>query len=109
MNSLALKSEPLAAHVQCTDDELVVALTDGRTLTVPLAWFPRLANASVRHRSKYELLGNGSGVHWPMLDEDISIAGLLAGNPSIEFHTRPTMPSTGRPGKRRGAARTRTP
>lgn len=90
MSSLALKNEPRAEQVHCTEDELVVVLTDGRTLSVPLAWFPRLANASARQRSKYEFLGDGSGVHWPMLDEDISISGLLIGNPSIELQHRPT-------------------
>ena len=100
MSSLALKSEPRAEHVHCTEDELVVVLTDGRTLSVPLAWFPRLANASARQRSKYELLGNGSGMHWPMVDEDISIAGLLAGNPSIELQTPASRSQPTRPKRR---------
>lgn len=104
MSSLALKSEPRAEHVHCTEDELVVVLTDGRTLSVPLAWFPRLANASARQRSKYELLGNGSGIHWPMIDEDISLSGLLMGNPSTELHQLPTKRSSGR-SKARPAAR----
>jgi hypothetical protein len=101
MNSLALKSEPRAEHVHCTEDELVVVLTDGRTLSVPLAWFPRLANASARQRSKYELLGNGSGMHWPTVDEDISIAGLLTGNPSVEFRKSPKNRSNTTRRKRR--------
>lgn len=96
MNTSALKSEPRAEHVHCTEDELVVVLTDGRTLSVPLAWFPRLARASARQRSKFEFLGNGSGVHWPMLDEDISVAGLLMGNPSIELRQRPIRRSSAR-------------
>ncbi len=96
MNSLALKSEPRAENVHCTEDELVIVLTDGRTLSVPLAWFPRLANASARQRSKYELLGDGGGIHWPMMDEDISISGLLMGNRSIELQQRPTKHSSGR-------------
>lgn len=104
MNSLALKSEPRAEHVHCTEDELVVVLTDGRTLFVPLAWFPRLANASAHQRSKCELLGNGSGIHWSMVDEDISISGLLMGNPSIELRQRPTKRSSGR-SKTRAAQR----
>ena len=87
MGSLALKSEPRAERIHCTEDELVVVLTDGRTLAVPLAWFPRLANASARQRSKHELLGNGSGIHWPMVDEDISVSALLTGNRSIEVLT----------------------
>ncbi len=104
MNTLALRSEPRAERVHCTEDELVVVLTDGRTLSVPLAWFPRLVSASARQRSKYELLGNGSGIHWPMLDEDISISGLLMGNPSVELDQRPKKRSSGR-SKTRAAER----
>lgn len=84
MGSLALQIEPRAEHVRCTDDELIVELADGRVLSVPLAWFPRLAVASAQARAVFELLGGGQGIHWPELDEDISILGLLAGNPSLE-------------------------
>lgn len=84
MSSLALEVEPRAEHVQCTEDELIVVLTDGRTLSVPLAWFPRLVNASAQQRAQHELLGDGTGIHWPAVDEDISVLGLLAGNPSVE-------------------------
>lgn len=85
MSSLAHKIEPRAEHVRCTADELVVELSDGRTLTVPLVRFPRLSNSTAKQRAKFEFLGNGQGVHWPALDEDISIAGLLAGKPSFEY------------------------
>lgn len=74
-----------ASTVKCTDDELIVFLTDGRSLSVPIIWFPRLAKANASERADYELLGNGEGVHWPQLDEDVSVAGLLAGKPSAEF------------------------
>jgi hypothetical protein len=84
MSSLALQIEPRAAYVHCTDDELVVGLADGRTLSAPLAWFPRLAAARPGDRAVFELLGGGQGIHWPKLDEDISVLGLLAGNPSFE-------------------------
>jgi hypothetical protein len=84
MSSLALQTDPRAEHVRCTDEELVVGLADGRTLSVPLAWFPRLANALPADRADYELMGDGEGIHWPILDEDISVRGLLAGNPSFE-------------------------
>ena len=84
MNSLALQIEPLAHSVQCTDDDLIVVLDDGRTLTVPLAWFPRLVAASPSDRARYELLGHGEGIHWPSVDEDISVIGLLAGRLSVE-------------------------
>jgi len=64
---------------------LVVDLTDGRTLAVPLAWFPRLTEASANQRDEYELVGDGRGIHWPLLDEDISVLGLLARHPSGEI------------------------
>ena len=74
----------LANAVECTEDELIVSLSDGRSLSVPIVWFPRLANASPSERADYELLGNGEGIHWAQVDEDISVAGLLAGKPSVE-------------------------
>ena len=85
MSSLMIPVEPRAEQVRCTDDELVVELTDGRTLAVPLAWFLRLAEASATQRHQYELVGDGRGIHWPLLDEDISVLGLLAGHPSGEI------------------------
>ncbi len=85
MNSLVLKSEPRAMAVVCSDDELRVSLTDGRWLSVPIVWFPRLAHASSSDRANYELRGEGEGIHWPSVDEDISVVGLLAGQPSVEF------------------------
>jgi hypothetical protein len=85
MSSLTLYVEPLAGAVRCTDSELVVSLSDGRVISVPLVWFPRLLAASEAERSTYELLGHGEGVHWPAVDEDISVSGLLAGWPSVEF------------------------
>lgn len=74
--------------VRCTDDELIVSLADGRTLAVPIVWFPRLAKVDPPARADYELLGQGEGIHWSALDEDISVAGLLAGRPSAEFGRR---------------------
>jgi hypothetical protein len=74
-----LKVQPKVMAIVCSDDELRVSLTDGRTLSVPIAWFPRLAHASPTERAKYELLGDGEGIHWPQVDEDISVAGLLVG------------------------------
>ncbi len=84
MHSLAA-NPVLASAVECTDDELRVFLSDGRSLSIPIVWFPRLAKASPSERADYELLGNGEGVHWPQVDEDISVLGLLAGRPSVEF------------------------
>ena len=85
MSSLVLKIAPRAMAVHCSDDELRVSLTDGRWLSVPIAWFPRLAHATASERADYELLGEGLGIHWPSVDEDISVIGLIAGQPSIEF------------------------
>lgn len=84
MNSLAIKIAPRAIAAVCSDDELRVSLTDGRWLSVPIVWFPRLANASTLERAHYELLGDGQGIHWPSVDEDISVVGLLAGQASVE-------------------------
>lgn len=65
--------------VSMTDDELVVGLMDGRTIAVPLAWFPRLLNASPEQRNHWERAGAGYSIHWPDLDEDLSTEGLLRG------------------------------
>ena len=65
--------------VAVTEDELTVALMDGRTITVPLAWYPRLAAATPGQRANWEMAGAGYGIHWPELDEDLSTEGLLAG------------------------------
>jgi hypothetical protein len=75
---------PNAEQVEVTDDALRVELSDGRTLAVPLAWFPRLAHATAAERNDYRLIGRGQGIHWEDLDEDISVEGLLAGRPSGE-------------------------
>jgi len=71
---------PLAQSVLVTDDEVCVALTDGRSISAPLDWFPRLRAASPAARAHWELLGHGVGIHWPEIDEDLSVAGLIAGN-----------------------------
>lgn len=75
---------PQAAAVSLTEDTLTVDLSDGRAISVPLAWFPRLAYADIEEREHWELIGEGEGIHWPKLDEDISVEGLLAGRPSGE-------------------------
>lgn len=70
---------PLARSLRITDAELEVDLADGRRISAPLSWFPRLVAASPAARLHWELLGDGEGIHWPEADEDISVAGLLAG------------------------------
>ena len=73
-----------AVDVKITEDELSVSLEDGRTLAVPLAWFPRLLHGTKRERSRWRLIGRGVGIHWPELDEDLSTDGLIAGRRSNE-------------------------
>ncbi|MGQ0801999.1 MAG: DUF2442 domain-containing protein [Pseudomarimonas sp.] len=85
MNSLVLNFAPRAMAVECSDDELRVSLTDGRWISVPIVWFPRLAQATSSERANYELLGDGQGIHWPSVDEDISVVGLITGQPSVEL------------------------
>ena len=79
MTISAVEAQALAQDVAFTEDEMIVSLVDGRRIAVPLAWFPRLAAASRAQRENWELLGDGEGIHWPDLDEDISVAGLLRG------------------------------
>ena len=75
---------PFAQDVRVTEDTLSVDLSDGRSISVPLAWFPRLVHASAEERARWRLIGPGDGIHWEDLDEDISVEGLLAGKPSGE-------------------------
>jgi hypothetical protein len=77
--------EPLAAEVSVGEHELLVDLVDGRRIAVPLAWFPRLLHASEQQRNEFELIGDGEGIHWPGVDEDISVRGLVLGYPSVEY------------------------
>jgi len=79
MRTLTLESDPLAVDVLFSADSLRVVLEDGRELSVPLAWFPRLLHGTPEQRRQWELIGHGEGVHWPELDEDISVEGILAG------------------------------
>ena len=76
--------EALADSVTTTEDALVVELSDGRTISAPLAWFPRLAHGTPSERAHWQLIGRGEGIHWPDLDEDISVGSLLAGRRSGE-------------------------
>jgi len=83
-SSPAETSTPLAQDVKVADDALTVVLLDGRTVTVPVSWYPRLANGSPKERLNWQLLGGGHGIHWPDLDEDVSVDALLAGRPPAE-------------------------
>ena len=73
-----------AQNVQVTEDALIVDLNDGRTVSVPLAWFPRLLHGTPEERNTWRLIGDGEGIHWPELDEDISVENLILGKPSGE-------------------------
>ena len=75
---------PNAENVTITEDTLTVDLSDGRTISVPLTWFPRLVQASLEERNNWRLIGQGQGIHWEDVDEDISVEGLLAGKSSGE-------------------------
>jgi len=70
--------------VKIASDAFSVELDDGRTVTVPIGWYPRLAHASSRERQNWRLIGTGEGIHWPDLDEDVSVEGILLGRPSAE-------------------------
>lgn len=70
---------PRAVAVKVRGEELTITLADGRRVTVPLSWYPRLQNATPAQRQRWELLGDGEGIHWPDVDEDVSIAGVLRG------------------------------
>ncbi len=107
-SSTAEGREALARHVAVTEDTLTVDLTDGRTIAVPLGWYPRLTHATAEERRSWRLLGGGRGIHWPAIDEDISVVNLLTGEPSAESQSSfekwlagRSKPSRGR--KRSGA------
>lgn len=99
MNTSATEiPEARAQEVRVTEDSLVVELVDGRTLTVPLAWYPRLWYGTEQERARLEIIGDGGYVHWPDLDEDLSVAGMLAGRRSGESHESLKKWLAGRPG-----------
>ena len=85
MNTLAVEIRvPEALNVSLTDDTLSVDLNDGRSISVPIAWFPKLLHSNEQERNNWRLIGRGQGIHWEDIDEDISIEGLIAGRPSGE-------------------------
>ncbi len=85
MSTSAIEMEvPNADRATVTEDALIVELSDGRAISVPITWFPRLVHATPLERSNWRLIGKGQGIHWEAVDEDISVEGLLAGRPSGE-------------------------
>src|SRR3972149_4882373 len=101
MNTVA-SSEPRLHEVRVTEDEIIAHLADGRVITVPLAWSWRLSEATPKQRAHFRLLGGGQGVHWPDVDEDISVEGMLHGGPA-------PRPKSKRQGTEAHAVRERQP
>ena len=88
MGILALTADERVADVTFSPDSLSVSLRDGRVISVPLAWYPRLLNASETQRKNWTIIGGGYGIHWPDLDEDLSTEGLLRGAPAPQKPAR---------------------
>ena len=84
MSTLVTERDVFAEAVSFSESSMTVRLDDGRALSIPLAWYPRLLHGTPAERAKFELIGDGEGIHWPELDEDISVEGLLAGRRSAE-------------------------
>ena len=84
MSTSTLASSPRAVSAEITDDTLTISLVDGRVVSVPISWYPRLSNALPEHRGVWKFIGGGHGIHWPELDEDISVENVLFGQPSGE-------------------------
>lgn len=92
MGILALAADERVGAVSFTTDALVVSLKDGRTISVPLAWYPKLKNASANQRKNWKIGGGGYGIHWPDIDEDLSTEGLLRGAPAPSAKKSPIRP-----------------
>lgn len=75
-------TEPRALGIEITENEIIAHLVDGRTISVPLAWSWRLSEATAEQRQNFEIIGDGQGIHWPDIDEDISVEGMLWGSPA---------------------------
>lgn len=105
MNTLVEKVEILAVDVSCSTDALSATLSDGRTVSVPLVWFPRLLEATPSERADWELIGGGIGIHWEAIDEDISVASLLQPTNFMRLPNEALRPTSRR---RRGTASKRT-
>lgn len=84
MSTLITERDIFAESVYFSEDSITVRMDDGRSLSIPLEWYPRLLHGTTAERENYELIGDGEGMHWPDLDEDISVEGLLAGRRSAE-------------------------
>jgi hypothetical protein len=103
MGTLALAPDERVSEVELTDDNLIVSLMDGRTISVPLVWYPRLLNATPKQRRNWQIAGGGYGIHWPDIDEDLNTEGLLRGAPA------PRSSSKNQAATRRKSSRVRSP
>jgi hypothetical protein len=88
MNTVVNVVEPRLLNAEITEDEIIAHLMDGRTISVPLIWSWRLSEATEEQRQNFEVLGDGQGIHWPDIDEDISVEGMLQGSPARRPHRR---------------------
>ncbi len=86
MNTVVNVVEPRLLNAEITEDEIIAHLMDGRTISVPLIWSWRLSEATEEQRQNFEILGDGQGIHWPDIDEDISVEGMLHGSPARRPH-----------------------
>lgn len=93
MNTAANITEPRFSNVEVTEDEIIAHLRDGRTISVPLAWSWRLSEATPEQRQHFTILGDGQGLHWPDIDEDISAEGMLHGSPARRPCKSPKQPA----------------
>ena len=94
MSTSELRAGERVVGVICDEDTITVSLADGRAVSVPLVWFPRLLTAAPAQRANWRLAGGGFGIHWPDIDEDLSVEGLLRGAPArrVRSHTGATAP-----------------
>jgi hypothetical protein len=83
--SISINDRLRGTALQITDDELIVTIEDGRKISVPLAWFPSLLHATAEQRNDWRWVGGGDGIHWPQLDEDLSVTGFMYGQPGKKF------------------------
>lgn len=107
MSSLANDNRPRAVQVRVSTGSLTVTLSDGRIISAPLNWYPRLQHATPRERTTWTLIGGGSGIHWPKLDEDISVENLLNGSASRECDASLAIWLKQRSARRHASARRR--
>lgn len=84
MNTLTLETHLCIEDVKIDSSTITIELSDGRAVSTPLVWYPRLLNGTAKERKNWELIGDGQGIHWPDLDEDLSMDGMLNGRPSFE-------------------------